>query len=88
MKIKRFSGPDMRRTLRKVSDELGPDAVILSNQKIDDGIEIVAAIDYDESLLADNPTPNKSYDNEYEAKTVDDQRQAALDDIRYGRNLP
>lgn len=87
MKIKRFSGPDMRTTLRKVSEELGPDAVILSNHKIEGGIEIVAAIDYDESLLADKRTSlqKTSYD---ETESMDEHRQAALDDIRYARNLP
>lgn len=38
-----------------VRDEQGPDAVILSNRRIDGGIEVVAAIDYDERLLADSP---------------------------------
>lgn len=86
MKIKRFSGPDMRHTLRKVSEELGPDAVILSNQKVAGGIEIVAAIDYDESLLDDKKAPQTS--SHSQSETIDDERQAALDDIRYGRNLP
>jgi len=51
MKIKRFVANDMRTALRKVSDTLGPDAVILSNNRVEEGIEIVAAIDYDESLI-------------------------------------
>ncbi|GAA5078706.1 flagellar biosynthesis protein FlhF [Lysobacter panacisoli] len=50
MRIKRFIAPDMRTALRMVRDEQGPDAVILSNRPTDDGIEIVAATDYDESL--------------------------------------
>jgi flagellar biosynthesis protein FlhF len=50
MRIKRFTAPDMRTALRMVRDEQGPDAVILSNRPTDDGIEIVAATDYDESL--------------------------------------
>ncbi|MFT5393629.1 MAG: flagellar biosynthesis protein FlhF, partial [Gammaproteobacteria bacterium] len=32
-------------------DELGPDAVILSTRKLSTGVEVVAAIDYDESWL-------------------------------------
>ena len=51
MKITRFIANDMRSALRKVSETLGPDAVILSNNRVDEGVEIVAAIDYDESLL-------------------------------------
>ena len=45
MKIRRFYGKDMRETLKQVKDELGGDAVIMSNKKHADGIEIVAAYD-------------------------------------------
>lgn len=51
MKIKRFQAEDVRTTIRMVRETLGPDAVILSNKRIANGIEIVAAIDYDESLM-------------------------------------
>jgi len=57
MKIKRYFAPDIRQAIRKVRDEQGPDAVILSNQRVNGGIEIVAAIDYDESLLHNNAMP-------------------------------
>jgi flagellar biosynthesis protein FlhF len=50
MKLKRFFAPDMRHALRMVREEQGPDAVILSNQRVDGGIEIVAAVDYDPVL--------------------------------------
>jgi flagellar biosynthesis protein FlhF len=49
MKIKRFQAPDVRQAIKEVRDVLGPDAVILSNTRVDGGIEIVAATDYDES---------------------------------------
>ncbi len=51
MKIKRFVAPDMRTAFRLVREEHGPDAVILSNRRIDEGIEIVAASNYDEELV-------------------------------------
>jgi len=51
MRIKRFIAPDMRTALRMVRDEQGPDAVILSNRPTADGIEVVAATDYDEALV-------------------------------------
>jgi flagellar biosynthesis protein FlhF len=51
MKIKRFVAPDMRQAMRQVRDEQGPDAVILSTRRMDDGIEIIAALDYDEALV-------------------------------------
>ena len=52
MRIKRFTAPDMRTALRMVRDEQGPDAVILSNRATADGIEVVAATDYDEALVS------------------------------------
>ncbi|MCF6338336.1 MAG: flagellar biosynthesis protein FlhF [Gammaproteobacteria bacterium] len=51
MKIKRFFAKEMRQGIRQVRDTLGADAVILSNAQVDGGIEIIAAVDYDESLL-------------------------------------
>jgi len=51
MKIKRFFASEMREAIRQVKDELGADAVILSNNKVDGGIELVAAIDYDEEAV-------------------------------------
>lgn len=97
MKIKRFVAEDMRTALRKVSETLGPDAVILSNNRIDEGIEIVAAIDYDESLINEPPQkpatkkPNPFIqDNDDVARSHIQQRnrEAALDDVRYARNIP
>lgn len=45
MKIKRFVAKDMRSALADVKEFLGPDAIILSNKKVPEGVEIVAAID-------------------------------------------
>jgi len=53
MKIKRFVAPDMRTVLRRVREEQGSDAVILSSRNIDGGVEVVAATDYDEQLAQD-----------------------------------
>ncbi|MEJ6473108.1 flagellar biosynthesis protein FlhF [Pseudoalteromonas piscicida] len=47
MKIKRFFAKDMRTALNEVKEELGADAVIMSNKKLADGVEIVAAVDND-----------------------------------------
>ncbi len=54
MKVKRFFASDMRQAIRLVREEQGPDAVILSNRKVDGGIEIIAAQDFDESVFNDN----------------------------------
>ena len=59
MKIRRFYGKDMREALKQVKDELGGDAVIMSNKKHADGIEIVAAYDKepDAQLLPNKAEP-------------------------------
>ena len=62
MKIKRFLASDMRQAMRDVRAEQGADAVILSTRRLEDGIEIIAAVDYDESLMREaarhgTPTP-------------------------------
>jgi len=57
MKIKRFLAPDMRTALQHVRQEHGPDAVILSNRVTPEGVEIVAASQYDEALVRDAAEP-------------------------------
>lgn len=59
MKIKRYFAPDIRQAIRKVRDEQGPDAVILSNRSVEGGVEIVAAVDYDNFIadLGNAPAP-------------------------------
>jgi flagellar biosynthesis protein FlhF len=53
MKIKRYTAVSMRAALAQVRAEQGPEAVILSSRRIDDGIEVIAAVDYDEALFLD-----------------------------------
>jgi flagellar biosynthesis protein FlhF len=53
MKIKRYTAPSMREALARVRAEQGADAVILSSRRGEDGIEVIAAVDYDEALFAD-----------------------------------
>jgi flagellar biosynthesis protein FlhF len=53
MRIKRFLAPDMRRAIQLVRQEHGPDALILSSRSVEGGIEIVSALDYDQSLVAE-----------------------------------
>lgn len=55
MKIKRFQAADVRQAIKEVREVLGPDAVILSNTRVDGGIEIVAASDYDENQFKRMP---------------------------------
>jgi flagellar biosynthetic protein FlhF len=52
MKIKRTFAPTMREALSLVKLEQGADAVILGNKKVPGGVEIISAIDYDESAIS------------------------------------
>ncbi len=68
MKIKRFFASDVRRAMTMVKEELGEDAVILSNRRVNGGVEIISAIDYDEQALqqkiaAEQPEPIQSFDD-------------------------
>lgn len=51
MKIKRVFAQDMRQAIRKVREELGDDAVILSSRDVEGGVEVISAIDYDERII-------------------------------------
>ena len=100
MKIQRFVASDVRQTIRKVREALGPDAVILSNKRVDSGVEIVAAVDYDESLFGG--TVANPYSESYESTQpeqennaqgrIDEEyekfRQQVWDDVKYSRNIP
>ena len=47
MKIKHYRAADMRQALRQVREAQGPDAVILSSRRLANGVEVVAAVDYE-----------------------------------------
>ena len=55
MKVKRYLAATSREALRQVKEELGEDAVILSNRKTRDGVEIMALADSDMSNLVHTP---------------------------------
>jgi flagellar biosynthesis protein FlhF len=51
MKMKRYFAPDSRQALRALRDEQGPEAVIISNRRVKGGVEIIAAMDYEDSMI-------------------------------------
>ncbi len=57
MKIKRYTAPSMRAALALVRAEQGADAVILSSRRSEEGIEVIAAVDYDEALFVEARLP-------------------------------
>lgn len=50
MKVKRFFAATMSAALKQVRESMGDDAVILSSRRVDGGVEIVTALDYDENM--------------------------------------
>lgn len=69
MKIKRFFAVDIRQAMRMVKDELGSDAVIMSNKSVDGGVEIFAARDFDPQALQ-GKTPAISVQKPSDQKVV------------------
>ncbi|GAA0857794.1 flagellar biosynthesis protein FlhF [Aliiglaciecola litoralis] len=67
MKIRRFIGKDMRDALNQVKSELGGDAVIMSNKKVSDGIEIIAA--YDQPASSTAPVSSAKAASTYRAES-------------------
>ena len=45
MKVKNFIGADINDAMLQVKLELGSDAIILSQEKVEEGIKITAALD-------------------------------------------
>jgi flagellar biosynthesis protein FlhF len=60
MNIRRFVASDMREALAAIRADLGVDAVMLSTRKLPEGVEVIAAIDYDDSLLAAAEAPTRA----------------------------
>jgi flagellar biosynthesis protein FlhF len=73
--IRRYVANDMREALTSIRTDLGSDAVMLSSRKLPNGVEVIAAVDYDDSLLA-GMIPDNELD-ETSAAQLDDYEQAA-----------
>lgn len=60
MNVRKFFGSSTRDALRQVRDSLGPDALILSNRKVDGGVEIMAVADGEmDALTYQNPVHHR-----------------------------
>ncbi len=80
MKIRRFFAPDMRQAIRMVREEQGPDAVILSSRRVEGGIEIVSAMDYDPDLvdeMAEESEPASSPWDDRQEKSLESLEQTS-----------
>lgn len=80
MKLKRFVAADTRNAMQQIKATFGPDAVILSSHRVDEGVEIVAAIDFDETILSTEAAvavaePATKVEKNYSPTPLDDMRQ-------------
>lgn len=91
MNVKRFVADSMQSALRDISRDLGADAVIISSKKVSDGIEVVAALNYqpgDEKRQAEEVKQQVALQRELEhVKKLKSQSytDTPLDDYSYGR---
>ena len=60
MKVRRYVAPDMRTALAAARRDQGPDVVILSNRRIDGGVELITADEYDVQLLESFKPPQRN----------------------------
>jgi flagellar biosynthesis protein FlhF len=57
VKIRKFFAGTCRDALRQIREEIGPDAVVLSNRSVANGVEIVALAEEDLDVLASGDLP-------------------------------
>ncbi len=73
MKVKRIFAPDMRQAMKRVRDEIGPQAIIVSNHRIAGGVEVVAAHEQDferaQSQFKDDRTVRQRRDSQVDILT-------------------
>src|SRR5574340_908322 len=69
MSIRKFIAPTTRQAMKEIRDELGPDAMILSNRQTEQGVEIVAIAHGDIAHLTGGAVIQK---NEWPEITADE----------------
>ena len=77
MSIRRFIAPTARQAMKEIRDELGDDAMILSNRKTEYGVEIVALANGDIAHLTASAVTQKT---EWPEITADEWTQSVEDD--------
>jgi len=77
MSIRRFIAPTARQAMKEIRDELGPDAMILSNRQTQQGVEIVAMASGDIAHLTASAVTQK---NEWPEITADEWTQSVAED--------
>ena len=90
MKIRRFVAKDMRTALAQIKEELGVDAVIMSNKKIPEGVELMAAVDYNQAVpeakpVANTPVANNAMANNHSDNVATSAREVSNDVVSLGQ---
>jgi len=86
MKVKRFIASDMRTAMQQVRDSLGAEAVILSNRMIDDGVEILASNDYDNTMDQSQKPVKRAYRTYAEIPDEPVQQRFEEDRVSFSQN--
>jgi flagellar biosynthesis protein FlhF len=85
MKVKRYFSHSMQDALRQIREDLGPDAVILSNSKQNGGVEILATEEYDEEQF-ESAREHSSSQSKPKSKAVN--RSSERDSVRFSAVSP
>ncbi|MFT6899949.1 MAG: flagellar biosynthesis protein FlhF [Colwellia sp.] len=91
LKIKRFVAKDMRSALTQIKEELGADAVIMSNKRVPEGVELMAAVDNNVEINATKSTVAATHASENNSKVkVSNSSARAIDNdvVNLSRNNP
>ena len=76
MKVKRFFAPDMRQAMQRVREEIGPDAVIVSNHRVAGGVEVVAAHEHEYEAAQEAFKRKQALEKQQQQQQQQAQRQA------------
>lgn len=82
MKLKRFTAPDTRTAMQQIKKTFGPDAVILSSSEVANGVEVVAAIDFDESVITQQAAIASAVPESESTAATTEKSATSLDDMR------
>ena len=70
MKIRRYVAKDMRSALAQIKEELGAEAVIMSNKRIPEGVELMAAVDNNTQPVAPKVNTKATNDDAQQDDTI------------------
>ncbi len=70
MNVRKFFGATTREALREVRDALGADALILSNRRVDGGVEIMAVTDGEVQALTHENRPQQRQPQSFDSRAA------------------